>query len=261
MPSNYLIDNKIIYDKYKRELSKIDEPKKSIKISKPGAQCLQILIEANHTVVSQNNICEYIWGGKGIIVGANTLHQHIYMLRKSFSTLGVDKGIIKTVPRLGINIPESFTISPIDTKTEFNKCDNAQQSFPYELTPMHEKVTSHKINKKVNHGNIILAILSILSIATTIILTHFYQELLNNEYSYLGQYHSCMIYRDSEEFKLPYITSRIIKHEINCDYNEKHFLYFSENKKSRMESIILCESRIGGNLKGNCKSFHWSGYE
>ncbi|MGL5389474.1 MAG: winged helix-turn-helix domain-containing protein [Serratia sp. (in: enterobacteria)] len=262
MSNNYLIDNKIIYDGHSREISKIDDPARKIKLSKAGAQCLQILIEAKHKVVSQDNLSEYIWGVKGIIVGSNTLYQHIYILRKCLSELGADKAMIRTIPRLGINIPEIFTIDLLDNIPEHHECNR-------DVTPLPNCSTIHlTANFPAKNGNptltfnkVIYYISFILSLTALLLYLYRFHSPYSGKYSYLGQYQNCVIYRYPDSLKLSDVKSKVINLGMKCDSPKKQFLYYSGNKKSRMESIILCDNRIIWNTKNKCKSFHWSGYE
>lgn len=262
MSNNYLIDNKIIYNGHSREISKIDDPERKIKLSKAGAQCLQILIEAKHNVVSQDNLSEYIWGVNGIVVGSNTLYQHIYMLRKSLSVLGADKAMIRTTPRVGINIPETFTIDLLDTNPEYSAGDNDIFPAPNESKKALTVNFSAKNNNPELTFNKVIYCISLLLYVTAIF---FYFNRVynpfNGNYSYLSQYQNCVIYRYPDNLELADIKSRILNRGIKCDSPGKHFLYYAENKKSRIESTILCDKRIGENSDSNCKSFHWSGYE
>lgn len=262
MFKSYLIDNKIIYDSHSREISKIDNPARKVKLSKIGAQCLQILIDAKHQMVSQDNISENIWGTKGIIVGSNTLYQHIYILRKNLNDLGADKGMIRTIPRQGVTIPETFSIDLISKNPEYIECDN------YKQESVNDKVSPTEINAyfKKNHQTFIFNkpiyyVYFVLGAIALIFYLYSDSSAFSGDYTYLGQYKNCEIYRYSDDFKLSDIKSKIINRGMSCDSSKRQLIYYAGNNKSKIESVISCENSLNGNLKSNCKSFHWSGYE
>ncbi|HGM5490417.1 TPA: transcriptional regulator [Serratia fonticola] len=260
MFKRYLIDNKIIYDVHNREISKIDDPARKIKLSKIGAQCLQILIDAKHQMVSQENISKDIWGVKGIIVGSNTLYQHIYMLRKSLSDLGADKTMIRTTPRQGMNIPEDFPINLIYKKPKNINSDKHEQASEHD-----EELSTGINNIPTKNRNSIVFNKFIYYFALSALALIFYIRSDNStficDYSYLGQYKNCEIYRYPGDLTSSEISPKIISRGMSCDSSKRQFIYYTENKKSKMESIISCENRLNSNVKSNCKSFHWSGYE
>lgn len=260
MFKNYLIDNKIIYDVHSREISKIDDPARKIKLSKIGAQCLQILIDAKHQTVSQDNLSADIWGVKGIIVGSNTLYQHIYILRKSLNDLGADKTMIRTIPRQGVNIPENFPINLIYKKPEHINNDNHEQASEHgETLP----AGINKIAIKSRNSFIFdkLICYFTLCIITLTLYIRSDDNAFIGDYSYLGQYKNCEIYRYPDDLTSSDINQKIINRGMSCDSSKRQFIYYAENKKSKMESIISCENRLNDSLKNHCKSFHWSGYE
>ncbi|MBC3249725.1 hypothetical protein BFS14_10795 [Serratia fonticola] len=123
MTNDYLINKTIVYNSVEGVIFKLNKPDLKIKLSKPGAECLRILIDAKHQIISQDALVKDIWGQKGMVVGPNTLYQHIYMLRKNFGALGIDREIIKTTPQLGFNISTNFTIERMEN--EFRCAENA----------------------------------------------------------------------------------------------------------------------------------------
>jgi DNA-binding winged helix-turn-helix (wHTH) protein len=118
MISDYLINKTIVYNSVEGVIFKLSKPELKIKLSKPGAECLRILIDAQHQIISQDVLVKDIWGQKGRVVGPNTLYQHIYMLRKNFGLLGIDREIIKTTPQLGFNISTNFAIERMEDELQ-----------------------------------------------------------------------------------------------------------------------------------------------
>lgn len=126
MTNDYLINKTIVYNSVEGVIFKLNKPDVKIKLSKPGAECLRILIDAKHQIISQDALVKDIWGQKGMVVGPNTLYQHIYMLRKNFGALGIDREIIKTTPQLGFNISTNFAIEQMSDEFQ---CTENRSSF------------------------------------------------------------------------------------------------------------------------------------
>lgn len=72
MVGYYLIDKKIVYNIDHGEILNLNEPDVKVKLSNPAAKCLQKLIDADHQIVSPDELIDDIWGQKGVIVGTNT---------------------------------------------------------------------------------------------------------------------------------------------------------------------------------------------
>ena len=77
----------------------------------------------------------------------------------------------------------------------------------------------------------------------------------------MGKYQHCNIYQKDGKFTLLYIKSKIDKHKIQCDKVGNQSLYYFGNPEIKRESIFICDNRIDGDARSNCKSYHWSGYE
>lgn len=265
MTNNYLINEHILYDSERGELYKLNAPEKRVKLSKPSATCLQSMIDAKHQIVSQDNLTSEIWGQKGVIVGPNTLYQHIYMLRKSLITLGLNKNFIKTTPRCGVHIPEEFTIIAIDAESRQEPANQRQEHIADTQTINRflaiERYAITGFSRLPRKTYMLYLTLFIVMTAAFMQYIYSHWEPISGNYSLLGQYNNCSIYGNSSDFKLPYVTARMIKRGIFCKKNSKRFLYYSGNKKTKIESIFSCDKKISGRLKATCKSFYWSGYE
>ncbi|TQI81645.1 DNA-binding winged helix-turn-helix (wHTH) protein [Serratia fonticola] len=265
MMGYYLIDEKIVYNIESGDIFELNKSEVKIKLSSPAAKCLQKLLAANHDIVSPDDLINDIWGKKGVIVGTNTLYQHIYILRKNLCSLGLDKNIIKTTPRSGFNIPREFTIELFNEDMESGKPTEPKNQYtetekePELLSENNELETKKPKAAKKSKYLYFFILVGIVIISSIYIYTA--NTPLAKVYPLLGQYKSCEIYGGSENLTLSYVNSRVIKREIACDSTGKRFLYYFDNKEVKRESIILCENSIDGNLKSNCKSFHWTGYE
>ncbi len=263
MVGYYLIDKKIVYNIDHGEVFNLNEPEVKVKLSNPAAKCLQKLIDAEHQIVSPDELIDDIWGQKGVIVGTNTLYQHIYILRKHLCSLGCDKNIIKTTPRSGFNIPQEFTIEPFQDEVEYVKQeDHQEQQQQVEEQPVLiiNELPKKKTGFIKKRSIYFMAMVFILIIGSSIYIYNA-KEPLEVDYTLIGKYQHCDIYGEDGKLTLSYIKSRIDTHNIQCNNVENQSLYYFVNTEIKRESIFLCDNRIDGNARSNCKSYHWTGYE
>jgi DNA-binding winged helix-turn-helix (wHTH) protein len=259
MVGYYLINKQIVYNIDSGEIFNLNKPEVKIKLSNPAAKCLQKIIDADHQIVSPDELTNDIWGQKGIVVGTNTLYQHIYVLRKHLCSLGLDKNIIKTTPRSGFNIPREFTVEPFQYEVE---CVKQEQHQEVEEKPALVINTLPKETHSFLKRRYICCLLLFLGIIITVpAYIYSYKKPLKINYPSIGEYKNCDIYRTSEKFTLLYIKSRMDTHNIQCNKVKHQSLYYFGNPTVKRESIFLCDNRIDGDVRVNCKSYHWTGYE
>ncbi|MEX2940675.1 transcriptional regulator [Serratia fonticola] len=263
MVGYYLIDKKIVYNNDHGEILNLNEPEVKVKLSNPAAKCLQKLIDADHQIVSPDELIDDIWGQKGVIVGTNTLYQHIYILRKHLCSLGLDKNIIKTTPRSGFNIPQEFTIELFQNEVEYVKEDNHQEK-QQEVEGKPALVINALPPKKTSllkrRSTFYFVMIFTLIIGSSIYIYNA-KKPLGVGYTLIGKYQHCDIYGENGKFTLLYIKSRIENHSIECNNVGNQSLYYFGNPVIKRESIFLCDNRIDGDARSNCKSYHWTGYE
>ncbi|WP_447872755.1 winged helix-turn-helix domain-containing protein [Serratia fonticola] len=263
MVGYYLIDKKIVYNIDDGEVFNLNEPEVKEKLSNPAAKCLQKLIDADHQIVSPDELINDIWGQKGIIVGTNTLYQHIYILRKHLCSLGLDKNIIKTTPRSGFNIPQEFTIELFQDEVEYVKEDNhqEQQQEAEEKLSLVINALPLKKNSLLKRRSTFYFVMIFTLIIGSSIYIYNAKKPLEVDYKLIGKYQHCDIYGENVKFTLLYIKSRVDNHKIECSNVKNQSLYYFGNPEIKRESIFLCDNRIDGNARSNCKSYHWTGYE
>jgi DNA-binding winged helix-turn-helix (wHTH) protein len=263
MVGYYLVDKKIVYHIDGGEIFNLNKPEVKVKLSNPAAKCLYKLIDADHQIVSPDELINDIWGQKGVVVSTNTLYQHIYILRKHLCSLGLDKNIIKTTPRSGFNIPQEFTIEPLQDDVEYVKQENHQEQ---RQASEEERVLAintlpKKTTRSLRRRSIYYLTLAFIIIITSSAYLYNSKKPLENNFKLIGQYQYCDIYATSEKFTFLYIKSRMDTHEIQCNKVGHQSLYYFGNPTIKRESMFLCDNRIDGDAKSNCKSYHWTGYE
>jgi DNA-binding winged helix-turn-helix (wHTH) protein len=92
-----IINGRVLYDSEKRELSVQDQ---QLVLSASVARLLDFFIINNARQLSRELIIEEVWARYGTNPSGHSLNKSISLLRKGFSTLGID-GVIITIPREG----------------------------------------------------------------------------------------------------------------------------------------------------------------
>lgn len=92
-----IINGRVLYDSTKRELSVQNQ---QLVLSASVARLLDFFIVNNTRQLSRELIIEEVWAKYGMNPSGHSLNKSISLLRKAFSSLGVDDVII-TIPREG----------------------------------------------------------------------------------------------------------------------------------------------------------------
>lgn len=108
--SDVTINGSIIYNKDKSIIYNISNDEFIVTLQNPANQCLAILIEKRPEIVNQDYFFYHVWEKNGLPINVNTFYQTISLIRKALKSVGLEEDIIKTTPRLGINIPEYINI-------------------------------------------------------------------------------------------------------------------------------------------------------
>lgn len=114
----YLIDKKIILDCERMTLSCDHE---SLKISE--SEC-NLLLAFHQGLFKKDDLIDWVWGRKGVVVSSASYYKLINQLRGSFEKIGLPASTILTRPKIGVTL--SVTI----------------ESLPDESTPATQNIAS-----------------------------------------------------------------------------------------------------------------------
>lgn len=110
----------------------------SVKISRQGARCLQLLLDNPLRVISNDEFIEVCWKKHGTVVSDNTVRQTLFQLRKNLSGLGAPADTLKTLPRKGYQLtPGIIKTGTTSPSTQINlQCDSeiAQEEGEIEIS-------------------------------------------------------------------------------------------------------------------------------
>ncbi|CAI1595489.1 winged helix-turn-helix domain-containing protein [Serratia quinivorans] len=146
----YLINLSIIFDVDKKCLSFYDDEKIFIDLTNPAARLLIELIKNNGSEITRDNLLTRVWTDYGFADSNASLNNCISELRKAFSSLGMAKKVILTIPKVGFMIDAE--VQAVDGLAQFAEEDkptvdkNAEEALPPSEadSPAEEKPTANE---------------------------------------------------------------------------------------------------------------------
>ncbi len=88
----------------------IESPEQVINLTITNCNLLCLLLNKKGEILSREQILEDIWDKQGLRSSNNTLNQYISILRRTFSLLGIDDEVIKTIPKVGFSLNSSISV-------------------------------------------------------------------------------------------------------------------------------------------------------
>lgn len=270
MRKNDIIINGLVgYNKCKGIIYNLADPNTAVTLQNPANQCLAILLEKQPEIVNQDYLFHHVWEKNGLPTNANTLYQSISLIRKAFKAAGIEENIIKTVPRLGLTIPEyvhTQTVTEEDEKanqpsniaaetspdTAKAQQQNNDSTLPFD-TPFTETLSQQTVltepcqSLHIQHYIIGLLLFILAAIAAYWGFGRV-QSNVFHEFSFYSSYKNCQIYILNNHKPLDHIERTISKMNIPCE--KPSTIYYSNVRNSYRESLIQCKN-------GNCISYYY----
>ncbi|HGM5489062.1 TPA: transcriptional regulator [Serratia fonticola] len=131
-----------------------------VTISSSAARLFSFLIKNKGEIVEREVLLQRVWDDYGLQASNNNLNQCLSTLRRIIKSMGIDKNVIETIPKVGLRIASNVAIEEI----------LINQDEP-EL-PQNEKKNYFK---KVNITYVLIALVIILAITTGLHIFHLYQ--------------------------------------------------------------------------------------
>ncbi|WP_279156332.1 winged helix-turn-helix domain-containing protein [Obesumbacterium proteus] len=88
----------------------MESPEQVINLTITNCNLLCLLLNKKGEILSREQILEDIWDKQGLRSSNNTLNQYISILRRTFSLLGIDDEVIKTIPKVGFSLNSSISV-------------------------------------------------------------------------------------------------------------------------------------------------------
>lgn len=282
MNAQYIINDRIIYDRLQGSLFLLENPQDIIQLTKPASQSFSLLIDAQHQLVPQRVFLKEIWENKGIVVSGNTFYQHIYILRSALQRLGLPKNTVSTVPREGLRIPEAITIKvrdkpqstppPLPVNTEPELSPELSSALLSNMPDVDDVIV--RDNKEVNNvikskglvGRICspLMIVSFIVISCTVFLISInFLHKYNVFYHYFSResISQCNLYVYPRDVPASEVINAVEKAGYSCEQRSPMAVFYAVNKATQRESVVICQLSPESRREKQCFSSYRVGYE
>lgn len=141
-----------------------------VAISSPAARLFSFLIERKGEIVDRDVLLQKVWEDYGLQASNNNLNQCLSTLRRIIKSMGIEKNIIETVPKVGLKIAEDAVIEEIN--------DNQNRVTTTEKTTKKKK--SYWIKTNLLYTLITLVI--ILIVTTSMHIFHIYSHVSHRQF-------------------------------------------------------------------------------
>ncbi|MGO4744128.1 winged helix-turn-helix domain-containing protein [Serratia quinivorans] len=141
-----------------------------VSISAAAARLFAFLLQNRGEIVERDILLKKVWDDYGMQSSNNNLNQCLSTLRRIIKTMGVDKNIIETIPKIGLRIADDVDIEEIVEQAK--------------TAPVVE-------NKKRNSGRSrrknpllygLMLLVALLAIVTTVHTLHLYNHYKSNHF-------------------------------------------------------------------------------
>lgn len=115
----YVIHSIVIFDTIEYTLTSLHNPHLSVKLSNSAGRVLEELIKYRNTntLVTREHLFSVVWKTYGLEPSNGNLNQQISLIRKIFTTFGLNSSSIITIPKRGLKLNNQLIIEKIKNET------------------------------------------------------------------------------------------------------------------------------------------------
>lgn len=131
MPGKYLLNNLIVFDTDARTLTLIGTPPnpekqttEQVLLHTPTSSCLELLVENQGAILSQDELLDRVWKKKGMVVSTHTVYQNISLIRRAFTQLGLCDDVVTTIPRRGMTLAMCTKVKRLNEEPDGGNIDS-----------------------------------------------------------------------------------------------------------------------------------------
>ncbi|CAM3829558.1 winged helix-turn-helix domain-containing protein [Serratia silvae] len=260
----YTINLIVVFDPEYRTLALNNNNQTTLELSKPSCRVLNEFIKNNGNTLSRDSLLKNAWEDYGFPASNAGLNNCISDLRKSFVSLGLEKPIIITLPKIGFRMEAD--IHPTPKQKADTKIKKVEQ-----VVTKPEKVGALKEEKSV--GTLPLAMPDKLTIKTIMIpilalvgilgIIGLYLLLWtpSTQLKLIGSYKQCDIYSIRKD-PVPgseLRAKKILESEnLDCDLVEQDIFYTEERPDNELLKITFLAACQKDQTEGDyqhCKIF------
>lgn len=258
--NKYNIEGKVHFDSSTGILYSLTDDKKFTLLA-ASSECFITLLESQGSLVSKNELIKQGWSKYGLHVTDNTFYQNILVLRKGLKYCGIEKEIVKTIPRKGLIIPLEVDIKLVNNELVLSEAHDCSEREKNDLksnqitmcrNPSHTCSTT--ILSTLTNAQVIFLIATSLFILTSSIAYSLNEDDFFSMFTYTKVYNGCNYYMQVDKFNELKKISAL--NSFDCSNNES--LYISIYKHIPRISIIECTPKKNGRLGlENCISYYY----
>lgn len=256
----YTLNLIVVFDPELRTLALNNNKLTSIELSKPSCRVLNEFIKYNGDNLSRDLLLKNAWEDYGFPPSNASLNNCISELRKSFVSLGIDKPIIITLPRVGFRMEAE--IHPTPKQKNDIKIKKEESTF---FKPAH--VVELKEEEAVNtHSPVIIKksmMKPILALVSALGLIGIALQLWtpSAQLKRIGVYNQCDIYSIRKEPNpgSELRAKQMLRSEkLDCDQPGQDIFYTEErpdNDLLKITFLAACKKGLAGGDYQYCKTF------
>jgi DNA-binding winged helix-turn-helix (wHTH) protein len=216
-----------------------------------ASRCLQLLLNQQGKLVSQQELFDIGWNRNGGSVSNNTFYQNILMLRKGLKLVGCEQTVIKTVPRKGLTIPLSVAVEKIEGNPPPLPIEEEGKALEEDNTLSPPQVNSKKESRIITPWWMTtLSVFACLGMLLFVVWHSSSQDAPLTNYNYVGRIDQCEVYLYNRGTSLSTYQQFITQNKVDC--SEQNFVYFTIHPILPRASVIRCQHPFAYGEKNQC---------
>lgn len=244
----YLLERTILFHPQTNTLMLINDLNTEIKLSNQAVRLLNEMIANKNAVLSREGLLKKVWDDYGFTASNNSLNVAISELRKAFSNLGVNPGIITTIHKTGFQFNADIDLIA-NTAAQEVTADIARPFPSSRLIKIKERnFTITGLKKKSAY--VLLSLLFALAIRE-IALYIKNSSFQNERVTYIYSFNKCDIFTlGVNSIKKEELVPVLSNEKINCDKDTDIFF-----KRTGQKNPVFKANFIGICLRNKDKSY------
>lgn len=260
----YTINLIVVFDPEYRTLALNNNNQTTLELSKPSCRVLNEFIKNNGNTLSRDSLLKNAWEDYGFPPSNAGLNNCVSELRKSFVSLGIEKPIIITIPKVGFRMEADIHPAPKqEAETKIKKMEPGETKPEKEVTVKQAETVSPlplAMPEKLIKKTMVMPILAVIAVLGIISLA---LQLWPSEtqFKLIGTYKQCDIYSirkdpvPGSELKAKQI---LVSEKLDCSQVRQDIFYTEErpdNELLKITFLAACQKDPTEGDYQHCKIF------
>jgi DNA-binding winged helix-turn-helix (wHTH) protein len=226
-----------------------------------ASSCLHLLLQHQGTLVTKKALFEAGWEKDGLHVTDNTFYQNILTLRRSLSSLGIERNIIITVTRKGLMIPNDVYAKRLTEEnpgTDTNVNEVLKTLEKKDLCQEHVTGKANKIGSAAQTWFKFCLFLAILFLTISSVYCIINTTDENNffaDYKLFGKTNGCIIFINNKHDNIEEYQLFTKNNPLNCD--SQNYIYLTVVPFLQRVSAIRCKKPLLNEPATQCVSDYY----